>query len=126
MADPVETFSHQMKNTSFTRADDGTLVATVDFEGTAEGFGTVFSTLRVPIPPGSPKSGSCTWMGQGHPEGSPPVTGVGDGSWEQVADQQRWKVSVPVMEISDGSRLRCEGEIDLTARTFTGQMFAAS
>ena len=126
MADPVGMFSHAMKNNSFTRADDGTLIATVDFEGTAEGFGTVLSTLRVPLPTGGAPSGSCTWMGQGFPEDRAWVTGVGEGTWEQIPGQYRWKLSVPVMEISDGSRLRCEGEIDFAARTFRGQMFDAS
>ena len=126
MADSVGAFSHQMKNYSFTKANDDTLVAVVDFEGTAEGFGTVFSTLRVPIPTAGAQSGSCTWMGQGFPADRASVTGVGDGTWEQVADQNRWKLSIPVMDLSDGSRIRCEGEIDLAARTFKGQMFDAS
>ena len=80
MTDPVGTFSHAMKNNSFTRDDDGTLIATVDFEGTAEGFGTVLSTLRVPLPTGGAPSGSCTWMGRRRPDrGDDTAPGTGSG-----------------------------------------------
>ncbi len=126
MADPVGEFTHKMVNNSFTKAADGTIVTTADFEGTASGFGTVLASLIVPLPQGGAKSGSCTWAGQAFPDDSPWVVGSGEGTWEQIEDLNRWKLSFPVIEVSDGSRLRCEGELDLATKIFAGQMFDAS
>ena len=40
MADPIGAFEFQMKNNSFTKEADGTIVTDVDFEGIAGDFGT--------------------------------------------------------------------------------------
>ncbi len=126
MADPVGEFSHKMVNNSYTKAADGTIVASVDFEGTASGFGTILASLIVPLRQPGAKSGSCTWAGQAFPDDSPWVVGSGEGTWEQIEDLNRWKLSFPVIEVSDGSRLRCEGELDLATKICAGQMFDAS
>lgn len=126
MADPVGEFKMQMKNNSFEKDANGTIVAVADFEGTAGDFGVTFGTLRVPLTEGGAKSGTCTWLGQSFPDGSPWVTGSGDGTWEQVEGLNRWKLSFPVIEVSDGSRIRSEGELDLETRGFNGQLFDAS
>ena len=72
------------------------------------------------------EKGSCTWIGQAFPENLPWVVGTGDGTWAQVEGKNRWKFHFPSLEVSDGSRLRCEGELDLATRVFAGQMFDAS
>ena len=125
MSDPVGEFAHRHTGNSYSRNADGTIVASSNWEGTASGFGAVFGTLSVPLPEGGAKSGTCTWIGQAYPEGSPWVSGAGDGTWEQIEDKYRWRLHFPAIEISSGERLRCEGEIDLATRTFTGQMFDA-
>ena len=126
MADPVGEFKMQMQNNSFTKGADGTISAIVDFEGTGGDFGVTFGTLRVPLPEGGAKSGTCTWTGQAFPDGSPWVTGSGEGTWEQVEGLNRWKLIFPVVDVSDGSRIRSEGELDLETRGFNGQLFDAS
>ena len=126
MADPVGEFKMQMKNNSFTKAADGTVVAVADFEGTAGDAGVTFGTLHVPLPEGGAKSGTCTWMGQAFPDGSPWGVGSGEGTWEQVEGLNRWKLIFPVVDVSDGSRIRSEGELDLETRGFNGQLFDAS
>jgi hypothetical protein len=45
---------------------------------------------------------------------------------EQVEVNHAWKISLPAVELSDGSRLRSEGEVGLEPRTFSGQTFEAS
>ena len=97
-----------------------------DFEGAAGDFGVTVGTLHVSLPEGGAKSGTCTWMGQAFPDGSPWVVGSGEGTWEQIEGLNRWKLSFPVLEVSDGSRLRSEGELDLAMRSFNGQLFDAS
>lgn len=126
MADPIGAFEFQMKNNSFTKEADGTIVTDVDFEGIAGDFGTGFGTLRVPLREGGAKSGVCTWTGQAFPPGLPWVVGSGDGTWEQVEDLNRWKLIFPAIEVSDGSRVRAEGELDLATRNFKGKMYDAS
>ena len=54
------------------------------------------------------------------------VTGAGDGTWEQVEDLNRWILVFPVIEISDGSRVRSEGVLDLETRMLKGKMYDAS
>ena len=126
MPDPVGEFTLRMANNSFTSGTDGAVVGTVDFEGTADGFGTVLGTLRVPLSQPGAKSGSCTWTGQAFPDDRPWLLSSGKGTWEQLEGQHCWKMAFPLVEISDGTRLRCEGTIDLPTRSFTGRMFDAS
>ena len=126
MAEQIGEYEFQMKNNSFSNEADGTIVANVDFEGTAGDFGPGFGTLRVPLKEPGAKSGVCTWTGQACPPGVPWVTGAGDGTWEQVEDLNRWILVFPVVEISDGSRVRSEGVLDLETRMLKGKMYDAS
>ena len=126
MAEPVGEFSLRMANNSFATGADGTVVGTVDFEGTADGFGTVLGTLTVPLTEPGAKRGSCKWTGQAFPDDRPWLLSSGEGTWEQVEGEHRWKMSFPLVTISDGTRLSSTGEIDLPTRTFSGQMFDAS
>jgi hypothetical protein len=126
MADSVGEFSHKHAGNAYAKGADGVIVGYSNWEGTATGFGTVFGTLSVPLGKSGASSGSCTWTGQAFLEDGSWVTGEGDGTWQQVEGQHRWKMSFPVIKISNGDRLRCEGEIDLANRTFSGRMFDAS
>ena len=111
----------RMMSQQLTKAADGTLVAIGNFEGTATGYGMVFTTLTFPLPQGGASSGTCTIMAQAFPEDRPWVTGSGDGTWEQIEGKNRWKLRFPIVEGSDGSRNRVEGELDLATRSFTAQ-----
>ncbi|MCZ6895230.1 MAG: hypothetical protein O7H40_14445 [Gammaproteobacteria bacterium] len=126
MADSIGEFAFSHMGSTYAKNDDGVIVASVNYEGTATGFGTVFGTLTFPLVEGGAKSGTCAWNGQGFPPDRPWVSGGGDGTWEQVEGRYAWKISLPDMENSDGSRIRAEGELDLEGRTFSGEMFDAS
>lgn len=126
MADPIGEFSLNHKGNAYIKTDDGVIVAIVNYEGEATGFGTVFGTMRFPLPDGGATSGTCSWTGQAFPPDQAWVSGSGDGTWEQVEGRYAWKITLPSIENSDGSRVRSEGELDLETRTFTGQMFDAS
>ena len=124
MADSLGEFSLQLTGNAFRKADDGSLIGTSNWEGTATGYGTVFGTLTLTMNGGS-SSGSCGWIAQAFPEDQPWACGSGDGTWDQT-EGHHWKLVFPCIEGSDGSRIRCEGEIDLAARTFSGKMIDAS
>ena len=126
MADPIGEFTFNQVVNTYAKNDDGVVVAYVHYDGSATGFGTVMGTMSFPLPDGGATSGTCSWTGQGFPPDRPWVSGSGDGTWEQVEGKYAWKVSLPAIENSDGSRIRSEGEIDLEARTFSGQMFDAT
>ncbi len=126
MADSIGDFAFNQTGVAYTKNDGGVIVANVHYDGTATGYGTVMGTLAFLLPEGGATSGTCSWTGQGFPPDSPWVSGSGDGTWEQVEGKYAWKISIPAIENTDGSRIRSEGEVDLEARTFTGQMFDAS
>lgn len=123
MAESLGEFSHKHTGTSFTKNSDGLVVASSHWEGAATGFGAVFGTLSVPLEGGA-TGGPCTWLGQAFLDDGTWVTGVGDGTWQQVEGEHRWKFSFPAIEISNGDRIRSEGEIDLETRVFAGQLLS--
>jgi len=126
MADSIGEFKLVYTGSAYVRNADGVTVAYANYEGPATGFGTVIGTLSFLLPEGGATSGTCSWAGQGFPPGKPWVSGSGEGTWEQVEGRFAWKISLPGVENSDGSYLRSEGEVDLEARTYSGQMFDAS
>ena len=123
MADSIGEFSLNHISNAYAKNGDGVVVAYVNYDGTATGFGTVMGTLAFPLPDGGASSGAVSWIGQAFPPDRPWNTASGDGTWEQVEGRYAWKISLPVLELSDGTRLRSEGEVDLEARTFNGQLF---
>ncbi len=123
MANSIGEFELNHTGSAYLRNDEGVVVAYSNFEGTATGFGTVMGTLTVPLPEHGATSGTAVWTSQGFPPDRDPATAVGEGTWEQVAGQHTWKVNMPNVEISDGTRIRTEGLFDLQARTFNGEMF---
>jgi hypothetical protein len=125
MTDSIGEFAFHHTGNALVKNDDGVVVAYANYEGTATGFGTVMGTVAFPLPESGATSGTCSWTGQGFPPDNPWTTSSGEGTWEQVEGKYAWKISIPVIEISDGTRLRSEGELDLEAKTFNGQMFDA-
>lgn len=126
MADSIGEFELNHVGNVYAKNDDGAVVAYVNYEGTATGFGTVMGTMSFPLPQSGATSGTCTWTGQGFPPDSAWTTSSGDGTWEQIPGRYAWNISLPVIEISDGSRIRTQGELDLEAKTLKGQMFEVS
>lgn len=126
MADSIGEFSFKNVGTTYAKNDGGVIVAYVNYDGTSTGYGTVLGTMAFHLPKGGATSGTCSWTGQGFPPDRPWVSGSGDGTWEQVKGKYAWKISLPVIVNSDGSRIRSEGEADLVARTLKGEMFDAS
>jgi hypothetical protein len=123
MAESMGEFELNHVGNAYGKNDDDVVVAYANYEGTAAGFGTVMGTLAFPLPDQGATSGTVTWTGQGFPPDSDPSTSFGEGTWEQVEGSYAWKISIPKIEISDGTSLRSEGVVDLEAKTFNGQMF---
>lgn len=125
MADSIGEFSLTHGGNVYAKNDNGVVTAYANYDGTATGFGTVMGTMSFPLPDSGATSGTCTWTGQGFPPDSPWTTSSGDGTWEQIEGRYAWRITLPALEISDGRRIRTEGELDLEARTLKGEMFEA-
>ncbi len=117
-------FSLEHKGTTYIKTDDG-LDNYVNFQGTATGYGTVIGTLKGsnPLTGSISTSGPCTWSSQAFLEDGTTVTAYGEGSYEQLTDQQKWNITLDI-EISNGDKIRSEGQIDLTTLIFSGKFTA--
>jgi len=124
MSEALGEFAHRHVGSSYSTREGGGLVSKADWEGAATGYGAVFGSLIFDVPDGA-TGGSVQWVGQAFPEDSAFLNGSGKGTWEQVDGAHRWTISIPVIAVSNGDRIRCEGQVDLATRTFTGQMYAA-
>ena len=123
MSDPVGEFSFKHQGSTYIKTEDG-LDNYVNFVGTATDFGTVFGTLKVSNPLSGPvsNSGACTWSSQAFLDDGTTVTAHGEGSYEQLAGEQRWQIALTI-QISNGDSLRSEGEIDLETLVFSGKIY---
>lgn len=126
MAESIGNFELNHSGNTYAKNDDGVVVAYVNYDGTADGFGTVMGTLAFTLPESGATSGVVTWTGQGFPPDGPWTTSSGTGTWQQVEGKHAWKVTVPALELSDGRVISSQGEVDLEARTFNGEMFGTS
>ena len=114
-------FSLEYRGTTYVKTDDG-LDSYANFMGAATGFGTVAGTLKVTNPLSGPvaTSGPCTWSSQAFLDDGTTVTAHGEGSYEQLTGEQKWAVSLNI-EISNGDKLRSEGEVALDTLVFSGK-----
>ena len=126
MADAIGTFESKQTGNTYSRTAEGHLVINVHFEGAGTGFDAVFGTLTLTqeLSEASATSGTCTWTGQSFQTDGTTLGTLGDGTWEQLPGESKWKV-VFNGEVSNGDRLRTEGVIDLPARLYTGSIFPA-
>jgi len=121
MAKGQELGSFSMQATSVTVSPGvaGSTLIRVNYEGTADGFGTIVGTGTFV---GGPKGGALGWCGVAYSETGDQLTSNGSGAYESVG-VNRWGTSA-VIHISDGSAVLSEGVIDLASRSLTGKNYA--
>jgi hypothetical protein len=114
-------FSLDYRGTTYIKTDQG-IDSYANFMGTATGYGTVAGTLKVSNPLSGPisTSGPCSWSSQAFLDDGTTVTAHGEGSYEQLAGEQKWVVSMDI-EDSNGSKLHSEGQISLDTLNFSGK-----
>ena len=125
MSEQIGEFSLKHAGSTYAKTLEGELANYANFTGTASGYGAVFGTLKFqnPLSDVGSGSGTCTWSGQAFLDDGTSVGGFGEGTWQQIGNENKWTVNMNV-EVSDGSRHRSEGEIDLATLSFTGKMFS--
>jgi hypothetical protein len=123
MSDPIGEFTLEHKGTTYIKTDEG-IDNYNNFMGTATEFGTVMGTLKVsnPLTGSLPTAGPCTWSSQAFLEDGTTMSGFGEGTFEQLPGQQKWKINLKV-DVSDGGSVRSEGEIDLGTLIYSGALF---
>jgi hypothetical protein len=99
----------------------GSVLSQVNWEGTATGFGAVFATATYV---GGPKNGTFSECGTAYLDNGDGLSGIGQGTYESKGKHQ-WRTE-SFMQISDGRRVRGEGEINLASRSWKGQLFEMS
>ncbi len=110
-------FSHKSTSVTLLPGPAGSTISQVNFEGTATGFGTVAIT---PSFVGG-KAGTFSANGAAYLENGDLLTGSTTGTFESTG-VHRWKTS-SIWQISDGTALLSEGEIDLASRAWKGENF---
>lgn len=110
-------FSLKFTSFAFAPGPAGSTVIACNCEGPATGYGTVVGTLTAVVG----KSGTVTWCGAAYLENGEIVTANGSGTHESCG-KHRWRIQV-FIQISDGSSVITEGELDLAARSWTGKIF---
>jgi hypothetical protein len=93
----------------------------VTWEGTATGFGTVFTTVTYA---GSSKAGTFSQSGTAFMDNGDFLHGVGQGTYESTG-KHKWH-TVGFLQLSDGRRITGEGDIDLAERSWKGKLFEMS
>ena len=96
----------------------GSQLSQVNWEGTGTGFGATFLTATFA---GGSKDGTYSLNWVSYLDNGDSVTGSGQGTYESIG-KNRWR-AVNIAEVSDGRRIRAEGEIDLAARSWKGTLF---
>lgn len=99
----------------------GTVQMQVTFEGSATGFGLTLGTMTVVCT--GPGSGEWTWCAANYPDCGEGISGSGKGSFKDQGSR-RWHTR-GLLTISDGRSALVDGDFELNARTWTGQLFRA-
>lgn len=110
----IGNFSFKM--TSVNYGSDGT--TTVDFDGTADGFGTCLGTMSFSGESGA-KVGPCTWAGEAFTDDGQVLRATGEGAVEEIG-KHKWRTRL-VLTVSDGQIFASDGLIDLANRSLTGK-----
>lgn len=114
----IGAFSHRSTSTTYLPDPAGAAITQADFEGAADGFGTI--GLTATFVGGESRTFSINVMA--YPESDDLLTASANGTFESVA-ANRWKTSA-VVHVSDGSTVLSEGELNLATRTSCGRNYA--
>ena len=125
MSEEIGKFSLKFAGNTYTSESNGDVTIRQNWQGSGDGFGTVFGTLTFgPTPPSKLNSGgTIKWVGQAFHEDGTTVIGQGEGTWETPPDRHIAKTSL-IINISDGTTIRSEGEMGLADLEWNGTMYS--
>ena len=95
---------------------------TVDYEGTATGYGVVASSMTFTVQEAGAKGGTVSANNIAWLESGDSVSGGSKGVFSS-SGTNTWRVRAMVL-VSDGTVLLSEGEISLAEQTYKGNLYA--
>ena len=124
MADPIGEFSLKHIGNTYGTNSDGDVTVSVNWQGEASGFGTVWGTLvsSNALSDSNATSGEVKWVGEAFLDDGSVLGGIGNGTWEKPENEHVWKLIVHV-DLSNGEKHRSEGSIDLESLMYTGKIY---
>ncbi len=114
-------FSFKAITATYSPGPAGSVLSQVNWEGTVTGFGAVFGTATYV---GGPKNGTFGMCSAAYMDDGDGLSAIGQGTYESVG-KHRWRTE-GFTQISNGQRVRGEGEMDLAARSWKGTIFEMS
>ena len=123
LSDPIGEFEFTSRGSSVsdpTSSGGGSI--TVDYEGTATGYGTVASSMTFTVPEAGAKSGTVSANNLAWLDNGDSMTGVARGVFNS-SGTNTWRVRSMVV-VSDGTVLLSEGEISLAEQSYKGKLYA--
>jgi hypothetical protein len=94
---------------------------TVDYEGTATGYGFVASTVTFTVREAGAKEGTTTANNVAWMENGDSMSGSGSGVFTS-SGVNTWRVRASML-VSDGTVLLSDGEVSLAERTYKGKIY---
>ena len=123
LSDPIGEFEFSSRglNVSDPSSSGGGSI-TVDYQGTATGYGTVASSMTFTVHEAGAKSGTVSANNVAWLENGDSMNGVSKGVFSS-SGTNTWRVRAMVV-VSDGTVLLSEGEVSLAEQTYKGKLYA--
>ena len=113
-------FDYKVTSTTVAEDGQGHRVVSVNAEGGASGYGTVFGTFTLHGVEGDAKSGKAIWRAMAFLESGERATDTAVGTWHE-SGQSQWRFR-GLSHVSDGATFAGDGILDMAARTFKGKL----
>ena len=123
LSDPIGEFEFSSRGLTVSDpSSSGGGSITVDYQGTATGYGTVASSMTFTAHEAGAKSGTVSANNVAWLENGDSMNGVSKGVFSS-SGTNTWRVRAMVV-VSDGTVLLSEGEVSLAEQTYKGKLYA--
>ncbi len=123
ISDPIGEFQFSSRSVSISEPNStGGGSITVDYQGTATGYGVVASSMTFTVQEAGDKNGTVAANNIAWLESGDSLSGVSKGVFSS-SGTNTWRVRAMVV-VSDGTVLLSEGEVSLADQTYSGALYA--
>ena len=123
LTDPIGEFEFSSRGLSVSEpSSSGGGSITVDYQGTATGYGVVASSMTFTVREAGEKGGTVSANNIAWLENGDSMSGVSRGVFSS-SGTNTWRVRAMVV-VSDGTVLLSEGEVSLADQTYKGKLYA--